>query len=98
MPVHLYDGMGPLDFQPAPNVSVIYLGESDLLTIGKANGVEKVKERVMQAEEGRGGRSNLKLFCVILKSPLSIPHLANLQVFLLFSVFLYFCIFVFLSI
>jgi len=87
MPVHLYDGMGPLDFQPAPNVSVIYLGESDLLTIGKANGVEKVKERVMQAEEGRGGRSNLKLFCVFLKSPLSLPHLANLQVALLpFSV------------
>jgi len=80
MPVHLYDGMGPLDFQPAPNVSVIYLGESDLLTIGKASGVDKVKERVMQAEEGRGGRSNLKVFCVFLKSPLSIPHLANLQV------------------
>jgi len=90
MPVHLYDGMGPIDFQPAPNVAVIYLGESDLVTTrgpSKASGVEKVKERVMQAEEGRGGRSNLKFFCVFLKSPLSVPHLANLQVLLLpFSV------------
>jgi len=90
MPVHLYDGMGPVDFQPAPNVSVIYLGESDLVTTGgpgKASGVEKVKERVMQAEEGRGGRSHLKIFCVFLKSPLSVPHLADLQVVLLpFSV------------
>ena len=95
MSVHLYDGMGPVDFQPAPNVSVIYLGESDLLP-GKASGVEKVKERVMQAEEGIGGRSNLKVFCVFLKSPLSLPHLANLQVFHLF-VFLSFCMSVFLS-
>jgi len=85
MPVHLYDGMGPVDFQPAPNVSVIYLGESDLVT--GAIGVEKAKERFRQAEEGRGGRINLKTFCVFQKSPLSLPHLADLQVALLsFSV------------
>merc|ERR1712181_1329 len=54
---------------------------------GNANGVKKVKERGIQTEEGRGGRSNLKVFCVFLKSPLSLPHLANLQVVLLpFSV------------
>ena len=55
MPVHLYDGMGPVDSQPAPNVSVIYLGESDFVTAGgpsKASAVEKAKERLQQAEEG----------------------------------------------
>ena len=90
MPVHLYDRMGPIDFQPAPNVSVIYLGEGDLVTSegpSKINGVEKVKERLREAEEGKGGRSNLKVFCVFLKSPISLPHLADLQVALLsFSV------------
>merc|ERR1712083_650948 len=51
------------------------------------NGVEKVKERLREAEEGKGGRSNLKVFCVFLKSPISLPHLADLQVALLsFSV------------
>jgi len=85
LPVHLYDGMGPVDFQPAPNVSVIYLGESDFVT--GSFGVEKAKERFRQAEDGRGGRNNLKIFCVFQKSPLSLPHLADLQVALLsFSV------------
>jgi len=85
LPVHLYDGMGPVDFQPAPNVSVIYLGESDFVT--GLIGVEKAKERFRQAEDGRGGRNNLKIFCVFQKSPLSLPHLADLQVALLsFSV------------
>jgi len=86
MPVHLYDGMGPVDFQPAPNVSVIYLGESDFVSVGgpgKASAVEKVKERLEQAEGGRGRRSDLKIFCVFQKSPLSLPHLADLQVALL---------------
>ena len=90
MPVHLYDGMGPVDFQPAPNVSIIYMGESDFLTAGapnKTSGVEKVKERLKQAEAGRGGRINLKIFCVFQKSPLSLPYLADLEVALLsFSV------------
>ena len=85
MPILYFDGMGPVDFQPAPNVSVIYLGESDLVT-GGATGlsvVEKVKERVVKAAGGRGGRSNLKFFCVFQKSPLSLPILAELQLALL---------------
>ena len=87
MPVHLYDGMGPVDFQPAPNVSVIYIGESDFVSVGgpgKASAVEKVKERLEQAEGGRGRRSDLKIFCVFQKSPLSLPHLADLQVLIPF--------------
>ena len=89
MPILYFDGMGPVDFQPAPNVSVIYLGESDLVT-GGATGlsvVEKVKERVVKAAGGRGGRSNLKYFCVFQKSPLSLPILAELQLTLLPLVF-----------
>ena len=85
LPVHLYDGMGPVDFQPAPNVSVIYLGESDFVT--GSFGVEKAKERFRQAEDGRGGRNNLKIFCVFQKSPISLPHLADLQVCLSFYLF-----------
>ena len=85
MPILYFDGMGPVDFQPAPNVSVIYLGESDLVTGGATglNVVEKVKERVVKAAGGRGGRSNLKFFCVFQKSPLSLPILAELQLTLL---------------
>jgi len=90
MPVHFYDGMGPVDFQPASNISIIYLSESDFVTVSgssKASAIEKAKERLRQAEEGRGRRSDLKIFCVFQKSPLSLPHLADLQVALLsFSV------------
>ena len=85
MPILYFDSMGSVDFQSALNVSAIYADESELVT-GGATGLtvlEKVKERVVKAAGGRGGRSNLKFFCVFQKSPLSLPILAELQLALL---------------
>ena len=75
MPILYFDSMGSVDFQPALNVSAIYADESKLVT-GGATGLtvlEKVKERVVKADSGRGGRSNLKFSA----SSRSLPYLSQ---------------------
>jgi hypothetical protein len=75
MKVKLVDGMGPADFQPAPDVFVVYLGEGDV--IGRE--LTDLKTRLERLNTAKLRRPRLKVFCLFQKTPMSLCHLPRIQ-------------------
>lgn len=74
MTVKLMGGLGVVDFQPSPNLVVLYLTEGDIIC-----GVESLVTKMEKFKKMKSQSSMLVVACIFLRTELSTQYFENFQ-------------------